>query len=79
LAGLEAIFCRRLFTQRPVYQIEQDGNGTACDPEKTSCPLLHQKLNKTQPNIDVPRSVEYRIEQYACRRDEASDEEMSVL
>jgi hypothetical protein len=58
---------------------KQDGNGSVCNPGKTNCPLLHQKSDEMGPSIDAPRYVEYRIEEYACRRDEASAEKMSVL
>jgi hypothetical protein len=58
---------------------KQDGNGSVCNPGKTSCPLLYQKLDEIRPNIDAPHYVEYRIEEYACRRDEASAEKLSVL
>ena len=58
---------------------KQDGNRSVCDPGKTSCPLLHQKLNEVEPIIDAPRYVEEYIEEYACRRDEASAEKTSVL
>jgi hypothetical protein len=45
------------------------GNGSVCDLEKTSRPLLHRKLNEVKPIIEALRYVEYRIEERACRRD----------